>query len=102
MSYKNYTAEAVWALEQQHNADYNEYADENRVCDNGCAGDALFDIYGKILCPDCLIEEVRNLFDELNDADNSQNAAAEILNDIFADFSDAEILTYIENRFEKI
>ncbi len=100
MRLKNYTKEAVLELERQRDACCN--TDEYALCDNGCSGNVVFEVYGNTLCPDCIIEDVRNTLAELLPPEDSGDAAADILNDIFSDFSDTEILTYIENRFEKL
>lgn len=101
MRIKNHTRDAVLELERQRDADYGN-SEEYSVCDNGCASSVIFDVYGKSRCSDCIIEEVRTAFFELLPAEESGNVATDILNDIFSDFSDSEILTYIENRFEKL
>ena len=55
------------------------------------------------MCEDCLIDEVRSEFEKLlRSEDENDNFSVDIIKDIISDFSDSEILTYIENRYDKI
>lgn len=102
MRYKNYTNEAICELERQRLMDCDDSnADIN--CDNGCCNNILYNVNGRILCEECLIEEIRNEFEKIfSSEDDEENITSEIIKDIISDFSDSEILTYIENRYDKI
>ena len=99
MRYKNYTTDAIYELENQRIGEYD--ASNSLSCQNGCYNNTLYKVNDQIFCEDCLIEEVRNAFDTVfsSDGDNISN---EIIKDIISDFSDSEILTYIENRYDKV
>ena len=101
MRYKNYTNEALYELENQR---IGEYDDTNFLsCQNGCHNTTLYNVDGQILCEDCLIEEIRNAFTTIFSSDDDENNFSnEIIKDIISDFSDSEILTYIENRYDKV
>lgn len=102
MRYKNYTTEALYELERQRTADYGNSEEERTCCDNGCTNDVLYTVGDRILCEECLIDEVRSEFERLFFSDDeTDNFSTEIIKDIISDFSDSEILAYIENRYEK-
>lgn len=101
MRLNSYTRDALTELERQRDTDYGN-TEDCPLCDNGCSDSTVFDVYGRTLCPDCIIEEVRTCLTELLPPEDSGEPSGDILNDIFSDFSDSEILTYIENRFEKL
>ncbi len=100
MRYKNYTNDAIYELERQRTME-DEY-DPNFSCENGCVGSPLYNAEGRILCEDCLIEEVRTTFTSMLLSEDDDDFSCKIIKDIIEDFSDAEILTYIENRYEKV
>ena len=101
MRYKNYTDEAIYELENQRIGEYDDTNDTS--CKNGCYNNTLYMVDNQILCQDCLIEEVRNAFDTVFSSEDDENSFSnEIIKDIISDFSDSEILTYIENRYDKI
>ncbi len=103
MRYKNYTNEAIYELERQRTMNYGICDDEGRCCENGCGNNTLYDVGGRTLCEDCLIDEVRSEFEKLlRSEDENDNFSVDIIKDIISDFSDSEILTYIENRYDKI
>ena len=72
------------------------------VCENGCAGSPIYNAEGRILCEDCLIEEVRKTFTSMLLSEDDEDFSCKIIKDIIDDFSDSEILTYIECRYEKV
>lgn len=102
MQYKNYTDDALYELERQRTMDYANAYDDELVCENGCSNRVLYNAEGRILCEDCLIDEVRKTFMQLLDSEDEENISFSIIRDIVSDFSDSEILTYIENRYEKV
>ena len=100
MRYKNYTNDAIYELENQRIGNYDDT--NSFSCENGCYNNTLYRVNGQILCEDCLIEEVRNSFTSVFSAEDDENSFSnEIIKDIISDFSDSEILTYIENRYDK-
>ncbi len=100
MVYKNYTNEAMYELERQRTMNYGNINEES-LCENGCQSSILYNVEGRILCQDCLIEEVRDTLEQII-LNEDESVCAKIIQDIFSDFSDSEILTYIENRYDKI
>lgn len=102
MRYKNYTNDAIYALENQRIGEYNDVEKDEHTCENGCFNGTLYNIDNHILCQDCLIEEVRNAFFNILNSEEENSFSSEIVKDIISDFSDSEILTYIENRYDKI
>ena len=100
MRYKNYTNDAIYELERQRTME-DEF-DPDFSCENGCSGKPLYSAEGRILCEDCLIEEVRNTFTSMLLSEDDEDFSCKIIKDIIEDFSDAEILTYIEKRYEKV
>lgn len=102
MRFKNYTHDAIRELEHQRMEGFSDQQGQDSFCDNGCSGTVLFDIGDRVLCEDCLIEEVRETLSELICPEETDSAACKVIQDIVSDFSDSEILTYIENRYEKL
>lgn len=103
MRYKNYSNEALYELERQRTSDYGNFDTEGqRLCENGCSSGVLYRVGESLFCEDCLIDEVRGEFERLAESEEENGApSAELIKDIISDFSDSEILTYIENRYEK-
>lgn len=101
MRYKNYTNDAIYELERQRLNSDSE-SDPDFSCENGCTGLPIYNADGRILCEDCLIEEVRNTFTNMLLSEDDDDFSCKIIRDIIEDFSDSEILTYIENRYEKV
>ena len=101
MRYKNYTNEAIYELERQRIMEDDTY-DPDSVCENGCSGTPIYNAEGRLLCQDCLIEEVRNTFTSMLLSEDDEDFPCKIIKDIIDDFSDSEILTYIECRYEKV
>lgn len=102
MQYKNYSNDALYELERQRTMDYSNAYEYGLVCENGCSNNVLYNADGRILCEECLIDEVRKTFMQLLDSEDDENISFAIIRDIVSDFSDSEILTYIENRYEKV
>lgn len=102
MRYKNYTDEAVYELERQRTMNYGNDFTNTPCCENGCFSSVLYNADGHIICEECLIENVRNTFMDMLNAEENAGFAAQVIKDIIYDFSDSEILTYIENRYDKI
>ncbi len=107
MIYQNTTEDAVMALERHRTQNYgNEYLNstEDEVCDI-CQrpSDVVFKIRNHNLCKNCVCDSLRELYAriELNMTEN-EIEAEEILKDIIDDFSDSELLCYVEARYEKI
>ena len=103
MRFKNYTNEAIYELEHQRTGNYgNLYEESETVCENGCINNTLYMIDKRVLCEECLIEEVRNCLIEALEKEDELTLGIQIAKDIVSDFSDSEILAYIENRYDKI
>ena len=102
MRYKNYTNEAIYELEKQRTMNYGYGEKDDLHCENGCSGSVLYNTDGHIICEECLIEDVRNTFMNMLNTEDDSNFASQIIKDIISDFSDSELLTYIENRYDKI
>lgn len=101
MRYKNYTNEAIYELERQRIME-DDSKDPEYECENGCTGAPIYNAEGRLLCEDCLIEEVRKTFTSMLLSEDDDDFPCKIIKDIIDDFSDSEILTYIECRYEKV
>ncbi|MDY3929253.1 MAG: hypothetical protein SOZ34_07830 [Clostridia bacterium] len=105
MLYKNYTAAALSELERQRTDDYSyDLSDDDGdfvCCECKSHSNTLFNINSEYYCPDCICELLRDAYSGI--AISQDNiGAADILKDIVSDFSDNELLCYVENRYEKI
>lgn len=107
MSYFNYTNDAIYELERQrtHNfgADY-ESQPVAPICEE-CGNDnkIIFKINSHYICEDCVCNLLRDAFDELAPTSSPISLNAEmILKNIIEDFSDSELLSYVEDVYEKI
>ena len=107
MIYKNYTDKAILEMEKQRTGDYGSCLEENFndfLCDECRTGDVmLFEVGSKILCSECICDRLREEFHNcINSYENETEFANEILDDIISDFSDNELIMYIENKYNKI
>ena len=106
MIYKNYSQKALYELEKQRTCDYDFYEEneESYICDE-CRGedDIFFEVDSKKYCSCCLCDYLREQFSKFaNQCDEGLIDSAQILNDIISDFSDNELICYIENRYKRI
>lgn len=108
MYYKNYSREAVLELERQRTQAYNDTyqvdTDNDRSCEEcGSSLKKLYDINSHLLCGDCICDSLREVYASINQNMTILNIdALEILKDIISDFSDNELLCYVENRYDEV
>ena len=107
MLYKNYTNDAVSELERQRTGNYGsdlfEEDSDIKCCECKNSASSLFKINSKYYCSDCICELLREIFSDMADeCDSYDIGAKDILKDIISDFSDNELLYYVENRYETI
>ena len=107
MYYKNYSQEAVLELERQRTQAYEETYQTNNSNDECCeeCGSSLkklYNINSHLLCGDCICDSLREVYASINENMTVLNIdALDILKDIISDFSDNELLCYVENRYEE-
>ncbi len=107
MLYKNYTNDAVLELERQRTDNYASGLFDNgsfvKCCECKTNGKPLYKINSKYYCPDCICELLREVYSDISDECDSYDIGAnDILKDIISDFSDNELLCYVQNRYETI
>lgn len=106
MIYKNYTDEAIYELERQRTLNfYDDYEYSNQGCEcSECrrAHGVFFEINSNTYCSDCICEMLREEYENITKLlPDDRVTSGEILEDIIADFSDSELLCYVENRYKK-
>lgn len=106
MRYNNYTNDAIYELERQRTYNYGDgfFDDENSpVCDKcGCCDKTIFITDSHRLCEDCICDTLRDSFEELEPSQTRFGIdASRIFKNITEDFSDSELLSYVENIYEK-
>ena len=108
MYYKNYSEDAVLELERQRTQIYdNTYQlteQKNECCEEcGSSLKKLHSINSHLFCEDCICDSLREVYDSIEQNMTVLNIdALEILKDIISDFSDNELLCYVENRYEEV
>ena len=107
MLYKNYTNDAVIELEKQRTDNYASDLFDNGTdvtcCECKTNRTQLYKINSKYYCSDCICELLREIYSDItHECDSYDIGADEILKDIISDFSDSELLCYVENKYEKI
>ena len=107
MRYNNYTNDAIYELERQRTYNYGvDY--EREAYDDGCEQcgsnkKTIFKINSHMLCEDCACNALRDSFEDFEPTSYPFGIDAErIFKQITDDFSDSELLSYIENVYEKI
>lgn len=106
MHYKNYTQEAIYELERQRTGNYGmdyEYEHSEVECEL-CKTEEnnLYEVNSHIYCGECICDMLRELFySAAQGLKNEEIDAFSVLNDIISDFSDNEILCYVENIYER-
>lgn len=107
MIYKNYTDEAIFELERQRTMNYYDDCDDNSSeCE--CAEcktvrGTFYEINSVTYCSDCVCELLREGYETiLSEFPDDRVTSGKILEDIIADFSDSELLCYVENKYKKI
>ena len=107
MIYKNYTDEAIYELERQRTLNYYDDCEDSLSeceCDE-CkrTHGTFYEINSVTYCSDCICELLREGYENiLNTIPDDRVASVKILEDIIADFSDNELLCYVENKHKKI
>lgn len=105
MRYNNYTNDAIYELERQRTLNYgNNYNDYTMVeCENCTASEkTIFKIGNRLLCEDCICNYLRDCFEEIEFISDANNVdVCEIFKNIIYDFTDSELITYVENLYEK-
>ncbi len=108
MYYKNYSPEAVLELERQRIQAYEDtyqFNNSNDQCCEECGSSLkkLYDVNSHLLCGDCICDSLREVYASINQNMTVFNIdALDILKDIISDFSDNELLCYVENRYDKV
>lgn len=107
MQYKNYTQEAIYELERQRTGNYGIDYEQKRSdleCELCRAGDNnLYEVNSHIYCGECICDMLREMFSSAAEMMTNEGIdATTILTDIICDFSDNEILCYVENLYERL
>ena len=106
MYYKNYSLNAVIELEKQRTGNYGEdYEKEfsDIQCEEcGTHSGRFFDINSHIYCSECILDLLRTEFEKAGNIMSEKIDAGDVLQDIISDFSDNEILCYVENKYPEI
>ena len=107
MTFKNYTSQAIFELERQrtdnYGMDYEDYNQKNECEECKTPTKQRYNGNSHIYCTDCILEHLRQAFFDVSQTiDDNFIASGEILEDIISDFSDSELLCYVDNRYEKI
>ncbi len=108
MYYKNYSQEAVLELERQRTQTYHDaysLTQHNEKSCEECGADLkkLHKINSHWLCEDCICDSLREVYDSIEQNMTVLHMdALEILKDIISDFSDNELMCYVENRYEEV
>lgn len=106
MRYNNYTNDAIYELERQRTYNYADgfyNEEESAVCDKcGTGNKTIFITDSHRLCEDCICDTLRDSFEEFSSQLPSFGIDVErIFKNITEDFSDSELLSYVENIYEK-
>ena len=108
MYYKNHSQEAVLELERQRIQAYEDTYQMKNYNDEFCeeCGSSLKNLYNinsHLLCGDCICDSLREVYASINQNMTVLNIdALDILKDIISDFSDNELLCYVENRYDEV
>lgn len=108
MYYNNDTHQAILELERQRTGNYAmDYDDDciyKKECDE-CSkhGEYLFNVNSHVICSECICEILREEFSKV--VENFQNDTVDcstIFSEIISDFSDNELLCYVESIYPKV
>ena len=107
MYYKNYSEDAVLELERQRTQTHDTYQfteQSEESCEEcGSSTKKLHNINSHLFCEDCICDSLREVYASIDQNMTVLNIdALEILKDIISDFSDNELLCYVENRYEEV
>ncbi len=104
MSYYNYTNDAIYELEKQRTMNYGEESDFPKQCEL-CGRDdkAVFVVNSRCICEDCACNELRDAFEDIEPSSTPSGIdAGVIFNRIIDDFTDSELISYIEDVYTRI
>ena len=108
MYYKNYTEDAVLELERQrtqlYEDSYNLDNENEQFCEEcGSSSNKLHNINSHLLCEDCICCSLREVYAGIKQNMTTLHMdALEILENIISDFSDNELMYYVENLYEEV
>lgn len=106
MLYNNYSQEAISELERQRTGNYGydrEEYPEYECSECRVQSGMFFKINSKVYCSECICDYLREEFYKISEnKDDGILPADEILKDIISDFSDNELLCYVENKYERL
>lgn len=107
MSYLNYTNDAIYELERQRTCNYGadfEAEEGVQTCEEcGTGGKSLFLINSHKVCEDCVCNVIRDAFEDFEPSPAKYDIdAGEIFKNIIEDFTDSEILCYVEELYERL
>gem|GEM_PF-6644074 len=107
MSYLNYTNDAIYELERQRTCNYGadfEAEEELQTCEEcGTGGKSLFLINSHKVCEDCVCNIIRDALEDFEPFSAKYDIdAGEIFKNIIEDFTDSEILCYVEDIYERL
>lgn len=105
MYYKNYTQDAVLELERQrtmpYEASYNNQSEH--YCRECGSSSKLHKINSHYLCEDCICNSLREVYAGIEENMTVLSIdALEVLKNIISDFSDNELIYYVENLYEDV
>ena len=105
--YYNNSQKAVYELERQRTQTQETYllTNEDSECCEECGSYSkkLHNINSHLYCEDCICDSLREVYAQIEQNMTVLNIDAfEILKDIISDFSDNELLCYVENRYEEV
>ncbi len=107
MLYENYSQKAIYELERQRTGNYGydieEYEPEFECKECKTHTGMFFEINSEYYCADCVCDYLREQFSKFSHlSGNEMLDSGEILNEIISDFSDNELLSYIESKYQRI
>ena len=108
MYYKNNSQKAILELERQRTGNYgmdDGYDDYHSVVCDECekGGEILFDVNSHIICAGCICDILREEFALVSELmKNTDIDCTTIFNEIISDFSDNELLCYVESIYQKV
>ena len=104
MSYYNYTNDAIYELEKQRTMNYgseNDYPQQCELC--GRDDKSVFVVNSHHICEDCACNELRDTFEDIEPSSTPSGIdSAEIFKHIIEDFTDNELLSYIEDIYTRL
>lgn len=105
MYYKNYTEDAVLELERQRTSPYEtSYNNQGELYCKECGSySKLHKINSQYLCEECICNSLREVYAGIEGNMTVYSIdASEVLKNIISDFSDNELIYYVENLYEDV